>query len=296
MHTFSASLKRSWRIPAWAQCSISVNSLSVSTWVMKKTTQKTFKAIKIILSKCRNIKPPMNSWRIHCIEYYREKILFILLWRMPPPLPTDTHTHIRTHNHIVSGHSFAILLLLTPSIHPSPTRSSRSKAGVQVLVYEDKKKNAHPDAGKTDTKKKKKKCRKENVKLKSEHFLSLWALGPGSEHPWMLESFIIWQPGSAVQFYLLAGGKWRTTRSARSKRESEGSRDKDRDRVSETLSFMQKQPPESFMATHEPFSLYSMLFLQLLHRYLYPLFALFSDALFFSFSPAIKYLPLYNLQ
>lgn len=110
----------------------------------------------------------------------------------------------------------------------------------------------------------------------------------------MPESFIIWQPGSAVQFYLLAGGKCSTTHSARSKRESEGSRDKDRDRVSETPSFMQKQPPESFTATHEPFALYSTRFLQLLH--LYPLFALFSDVLFFSFSPAMKYLPLYNLQ
>lgn len=136
-------------------------------------------------------------------------------------------------------------------------------------------------------KKTKEKCRKENVKLKSEHFLSLWALGPGSEHPWMPGSFIIWQPGSAVQFYLLAGGKWSTARSARSKRESEGSRDKDR--VSEKHSFMQKQPPESFMATHGPFSLYSTLFLQFLH--LYPRFAPFSDVCcFFPFFHSNKIL------
>lgn len=107
----------------------------------------------------------------------------------------------------------------------------------------------------TPKKAREKKCsRKKSVKLKSEHFLSLWALGPGSEHPWMPESFIIWQPGSAVQFYLLAGGKWSSTRSPHSQRASkrEGDGDKERDRRSEKQSFMQKQPLESFMATHEP--------------------------------------------
>ena len=119
-----------------------------------------------------------------------------------------------------------------PSIHPSPTRDPRAKAGVQVLVWEDKKKKASSPwswCGKKLTPKKENKKRsKENVKLKGEHFLSLEALGPGSEHPWMPESFIVWQPGSAVQFYLLAGGKWSSTRSVRSERESEGSRDKER--------------------------------------------------------------------
>lgn len=44
--------------------------------------------------------------------------------------------------------------------------------------------------------------------------------------------------------------------------------------VKSTLS-CKKQPPESFMATHGPFSLYSTLFLQFLH--LYPRCAPFSD-------------------
>lgn len=95
----------------------------------------------------------------------------------------------------------------------------------------------------------------------------------------MPEPFIIWQPGSAVQFYLLAGGKQSTTHSPHSKQERkrEGDGDKERGRGSEKQSFMQKQPLESFMATHRPLSFYFVLFPLLLH--LSPLFASFSDVL-----------------
>lgn len=176
----------------------------------------------------------------------------------------NLHTHTSTHTHKQINTHTQLYCLWPFFCNPPPhcvhpfTRLPRGalapRLGCKYLCKKIKK--SSPRCWKNwHQKRQQKKCRKENVMLKSEHFLSLWALGPGSEHPWMPESFIIWQYGSAVQFYLLAGGKWSTTHSARSKRESEGSKDKDRDRVSEKPSFMQKQPPESFMATHGRFSL-----------------------------------------
>lgn len=81
----------------------------------------------------------------------------------------------------------------------------------------------------------------------------------------MPESFIIWQPGSAVQFYLLAGGKRSITRfSTQQARKKQGDVETKKEGVKKQ-SFMQKQPLESFMATHGPLSFYSMLFPLLLH-------------------------------
>lgn len=175
-------------------------------------------------------------------------------------------------------------------------RSSCSKAVVETRM--NKKKNAWPDDGKKMIpKKREKKCRKKVLSWKASIFLSLWALGPGTEHPWMPESFIIWQPGSVVQLYLLAGGKRSTTHCPHSKKEikkikKRGS-DGDKGREREKQSFMQKQPLESSLASHgpQPFFLYSVLFPLLLH-----LASLFASFFWCAFAPEVKCLSLYNLR
>lgn len=129
------------------------------------------------------------------------------------------------------------------------------------------------------------------LRWKASIFLSLWALGPGTEHPWMPEPFIIWQPGSAVQFYLLAGGKRSTTHCPHSKQGIKGGRDGDKGRESEKQSFMQKQPLESSLASHGPQHFYFAPFPLLLH-----LASLFASFFWCVFAPEVKCLSLYNLQ
>lgn len=68
-------------------------------------------------------------------------------------------------------------------------------------------------------------------------------------------------------------------------------RDGDKEREREKLSFMQKQPLESSMATHGPLSFYSVFFPLLLH--LSPLFASF---FWCASAPEVKCLSLYNVQ
>lgn len=190
--------------------------------------------------------------------------------------PQFTHTHTHTHVNIqFSAHPFALLLFTTSSIHPSPTRSTCSKAAVQALIKKKEKKLLALMMEKPTPKKaREKKCsRKKVLSWKASIFLSLWALGPGTEHPWMPESFIIWQLGSAVQFYLLAGGKRSTARSPHSQREIKTGRDGDKERVKKSSLSCKKQPPESSMATHGA----PAFFILLLH--LSPPFASFSDVL-----------------
>lgn len=74
-----------------------------------------------------------------------------------------------------------------------------------------------------------------------------------------------------------------------SKQEREGGRDKERDRGSEKQSFMQKQPLESFMATHGPLSFYSFPSTP-------PSLSSVCFIFWCVFFPAVKYLSLYNLQ
>lgn len=95
-------------------------------------------------------------------------------------------------------------------------------------------------------------------------------------------SFTSWLEASEAPLALY------TARKQERKREGDG--DKERERGSEQQSFMQKQPLESFMATHGPLSFYSMLFPLLLR--LSPLFASF----FWCLAPEVKCLSLYNLQ
>lgn len=139
----------------------------------------------------------------------------------------------------------------------------------------------------TPKKAREKKCsRKKVLSWKASIFLSLWALGPGTEHPWMPESFIIWQLGSAVQFYLLAGGKRSTARSPHSQREIKTGRDGDKERESEKKrSFMQKTTTG------------------VIHGHAWGLFYSASPSISsvcFVFrctlAPEVKYLSLYNLQ
>lgn len=149
-------------------------------------------------------------------------------------------SHIHTHKK-----AWRTQTSVPPSIHQSaPTKSCCCKHSWNNSTTISLKKRKEKKTTTAAVWKKKKR-----VKLKSEHFLQLWAPGPGTEHPWITESFIIWQLGSAVQFYLLAGGKW-SIPLQHSKRETQKGEAETKDR--EKTFFMQKQPLKSFSATHRP--------------------------------------------
>lgn len=191
------------------------------------------------------------------------------------PQFTHTHTHTHPRKHSVLCPSFCPPPLHY-FIHPPVSHEEHLLQGCGASAHKKKEKKllALMMEKPTPKKAREKKCsRKKVLSWKASIFLSLWALGPGTEHPWMPESFIIWQLGSAVQFYLLAGGKRSTARSPHSQREIKTGRDGDKERVKKSGLSCKKQPPESSMATHGA----PAFFILLLH--LSPPFASFSDVL-----------------